>query len=71
MFLHHPDLLLTQVRDYQRELVAEADQRRALNAARHRRRALASADVEATRTARDRPAGTVVPCGPAAAAQAR
>jgi hypothetical protein len=71
MFLHHPDLLLTQVRDYQRELVAEADQRRLLNAARRRRRALASADAEATRAARARPAGTVVPCGPAAAAPAR
>ncbi len=65
-----PEMQLAQFYDRRRELIAEADQHRLLNAARlWRRQPLAeSDDVPAVRRRRD---GTLTQCGPRAAAPAR
>jgi len=70
MFLHHPDLLLAQFHDREREQIAEADQQRLLAAARrHRRQGVTDAD--ANRAVASRSDGRLAGCGPRAAAPAR
>jgi hypothetical protein len=49
--LIHPDLMLTQFHDRERELIAEADRYRLLNAARRRRRAQAKSHEDSSREA--------------------
>ena len=76
-----PEIYLSLAHDRQREWIAEAEQGRLLAAARRARRsrrrtrraAEVSADISADISAagRDRPAGTVAPCGPAVAQPAR
>jgi hypothetical protein len=80
-----PEIYLSLAHDRQREWIAEAEQGRLLAAARQARRsrrrarraaeasAELSADISAELSAagRDRPAGTVAPCGPAVAQPAR
>jgi hypothetical protein len=44
--LYHPEILLAQVRDHQRELLADADQSRLRAATRHRRRKHSADDAD-------------------------
>jgi hypothetical protein len=68
MFLH-PDLTMAQFNAHHRELIAEADRRRLLSADRQwRRHARAEARAGAGPTVRGRPAATLTPCEPSAAA---
>jgi hypothetical protein len=70
MFLHHPDVLLAQFHDRQRELIAEADRQRLLaTVRRHNRQGVTAAD--ASPAARGRPDGRLAECGPRAAAPAQ
>jgi hypothetical protein len=63
-------MLVGQITDHQRQLIAEADRYRLLAAARRRRRW--ERNGEGTEpVVRDRPAGTLAPCGPSVAAPAR
>ncbi|MEN3304163.1 MAG: hypothetical protein V7603_365 [Micromonosporaceae bacterium] len=63
-------MLVGPITERQRELIAEAERYRLLAAARRRvRRERNGAGKE--QVARDRPAGTLAPCGPSAAAPAR
>jgi hypothetical protein len=59
-------MLVGQVTDRQRELIADAERYRLLAAARRRRRR-ERAEPEVP----NRPAGTLAPCGPSVAAPAR
>jgi hypothetical protein len=63
--LMHPDLLLAQANDRQRELIAEADRGRLLTIARRARRARKAPAV------RGQPTGTLASCEPSAAVPAR
>jgi hypothetical protein len=68
----HPDLLWSQAKYRQQELIAEADRHRLLTAARRGRRARrAQADQQSTAMARGRPAGNLAVCPPRAAAPAQ
>jgi hypothetical protein len=63
-------MLIGQVTDHQRALIAEADRYRLLAAARRRRRREGPQPCAGAEP-RPRPAGTLAPCGPSAAAPAR
>jgi len=68
----HPDLLWSQAKQRQAELIAEADRYRLLSAARRSRRARGGHGDPAGRTVvRGEPAGNLAACGPHAAAPAR
>ncbi|WP_239133597.1 hypothetical protein [Rugosimonospora africana] len=68
----HPDLLLAQQKQHQRDLITQAAEYRLLAAARRSRRARRGAsDAGITPVVRGRPAGNLAPCGPHAAASAR
>ncbi len=68
----HPDLLLAQQKQRQRDLISQAEEYRLLAAARRSRRARrAAGDAAITPVVRGRPAGNLAACGPHAAASAR
>jgi hypothetical protein len=60
-------MLVGQITDHQRELIAEAERYRLLAAARRRNRRERGTEP----VVRDRPTGTLAPCGPSVAAPAR
>jgi hypothetical protein len=66
-----PETMLVLAQERQRELIAEADQYRVLRAARRVRRARGAHRAEIVAAAPARPAGTLAPCEPRAAAPAR
>jgi hypothetical protein len=71
MFVH-PDLLLSQQKQHQRDLIEQADSYRLLAAARRSRRARRGAgDAAVTPAVRGRPAANLAGCGPHVAASAR
>jgi hypothetical protein len=68
----HPDLLLAQQKQHQRDLISQAEEYRLLAAARRSRRARrAAGDAAIMPAVRGRPAGNLAACGPHAAASAR
>jgi hypothetical protein len=70
----YPDFLLVVAEDRRRDLIAEADRRRLLSAARRARREqteAANRNHGKLTIARGQPAGTLAACGPHAAAPAR
>jgi hypothetical protein len=71
MFMH-PDLIWSQAKHRQQELIAQADRHRLLTAARRARRARGgNNDPDGSAVARGRPAGNLDTCPPRAAAPAR
>jgi len=60
--LMHPDLIWTQAKQHQQELIAQADRHRLLTAARRARRNRDADDHAANAMARGRPAGCAGPC---------
>ena len=69
---NHPDVLLSVAREQQRQMVAEAQRYRLLNAARAWRRArAAAATASVTPAVRGRPEGTLARWGSRAGAPAR
>jgi hypothetical protein len=67
----HPDLLWSQAKYRQQELIAEADRHRLLTAARRGRRARAAEDEKSKAMARGRPAGNLAACPPHGAVPAQ
>ena len=59
----HPDLMLAQAREHQRELIATADRYRLLASVRRHRKGGRGADAEARPAVRGRPEGTLAGCG--------
>ena len=72
MHLMHPDLALIQANHHHQELIAYADRRRLLTAARRARRNRRARDnPDAIAMARGRPASNLAPCPPHAAVPAQ
>ena len=70
--LMHPDLIWTQAKQHQQELIAQADRHRLLNSARRARWTRAGrGDPADNAGARGRPAGNLASCPPRAAAPAQ
>jgi hypothetical protein len=68
----HPDLIWSQAKYRQQELIAQADRHRLLTAARRARRARGGKDdPDGAAVARGRPAGNLASCPPRAAAPAQ
>ncbi|MQA81738.1 MAG: hypothetical protein GEV10_25235 [Streptosporangiales bacterium] len=67
----HPDAMYAQIRDHQRDLLAEAARSRVLTAALRRRRAARKAAAPAESAPRSVPESTLAACGERAAAPAR
>lgn len=59
----HPDLILAQVDDYRRRLVADAERSRVLRAAKQRRRAQSAARRRAKAAAGKETDGNLAACG--------
>jgi hypothetical protein len=70
--LIHPDLIWSQAKHRQQELIAQADRHRLLTAARRARRAGGGEDdPDGNPVARGRPAGNLASCPPRGAAPAQ
>ena len=70
MFMH-PDLIWSQAKYRQQELIAQADRHRLLTAARRVRRDRGQDHPDGNAMARGRPAGNLASCPPRAAAPAQ
>lgn len=69
--LMHPDTMLAQAHDRQRELIAEADRYRLLATARRARQARRARTERARGDTANSVTGTLAACGPVAAAPVR